>query len=352
MQNQSVLMTGIARRGMTLLEMVISVSILVVVLMLVFTASHFGIKSVQESIETTYVQSKGEITLNALDNDLVESTYLGTYAVSFTLGGTGYTVQDAAINYKVPLAFASSGNPAGVPVRIIDNTQQAFSAIFPVAGTGHGPDFFMQLVFGWRDDARLVANLDVSSSTYTSLQGPGLKTDSGSLPPGIALDGLGRTPAGYMQDMFVPNPSAVVGSQGVFDESVEGIDIDQDGLLQTKFAVGYIERSYCIGTVNPSGTVIPTPCLTSVQSSRTALADSNVLAKIAGPASGTPRNPIGSIFALAPSGQYISQSRLTVSLWVLSVSSADRLPRLVHATSTIFLRNDTSQVQGTIINAP
>ena len=352
MQNQGALMTGLARRGMTLVEMIIAVSILIVVLMLVFSASHFGIKSVQESIETTYVQSKGEITLNALNNDLVESTYLGTYAVSFTLGGTAYTVPSAAINYKVPLAFASTGNPTGVPVKIISNTQQAFSAIFPAAGVGHGPDFFMQLVFGWRDDARLVPNLDVSSATFTSLQGPGLKTSSSALPLGVALDGTSRTPAGYMQDMFVPNASAAVGNQGVFDESVEGIDIDQDGVKQTKFAVGYIERSSCIGNLNPIGAVIPTPSPAAVQSSRTALADSNVLVRIAGPTGRTPRNPVGTIFTLAPGGQYISQSRLTLALWVLSVSGADRLPRLVHATSTIFLRNDTSEVQGVIVNAP
>lgn len=311
------------QRGMTLLEIVVSATIFALVISLCFSVSIFSARSFNESISFSYLQTKGERALKTMSEDVADA-----YALDpVTVNEDGNAFYGAQINYRVPITYGQPNlvkpgasyhlvNPNGLPV---------FSQ--SVANPTMPGDFYLMLDFGWRDDRFSVVNQDTSASV--PLQGPGLKTTGA---PAEVLIANGFTPNGHMSFRFVKNRNAELGIDGIYSESVHGVDIDNDGALTSRYAVGYLER--CIWLDNDRN--IASGQLgdeTLMQSSRMALADSNVLLPINGTATGD-QDSLKTTRLFSKSG-----SRVDITLWLVSVGEL-QVPRVVKCSTSVFLRNN------------
>lgn len=311
------------QRGMTLMEIVIAATIFALVVALSFSVSLFSARSFNESISFSYLQTKGERALKSMTEEVCDA-----YALDpTTVVEDGDTFYGAQINYRVPINFGQPNlvkpgatyhlvSPAGLPV---------FRET--VANPTMPGDFYLTLDFGWRDDRFLVQNADTGSDA--PLQGPGLRTTGA--PSDVSIVS-GLTPNGHMSFRFVKNRNAELGVNGIFDESVHQVDIDNDGALTSRYVVGYLERCIWLNNDRNSATG-QLGDETLMASSRMALADSNVLLPINGTATGDPE-------LMKTARLFVkSGSRVDISIWLVSVGDS-QLPRVVKCSTSVFLRNN------------
>lgn len=311
------------QRGMTLLEIVMATSIFALIVSLCFSVSIFSARSFNESISFSYLQTKGERALKNMTEEVCDAYALDP---TFVIEDGSY-FYGAQINYRVPITYGQPNlvkpgasyhvvSPAGLPV---------FSE--SVANPTMPGDFYLTLDFGWRDDRFSVQNSDTNTSV--PLQGPGLRT-SGAPSDVTIVNSL--TPNGHMSFRFVKNRNADMGINGIYDEAAQGVDIDNDGLLTSRYVVGYLER--CIWLDNDRNAATGQLGDESLMSSsRMALADSNVLLPIGGTATGDPEN-MKTTRLFVKSG-----SRVDVTIWLASLGES-RIPRVVKCSTSVFLRNN------------
>jgi hypothetical protein len=273
------------------------------------------------------MQSKGETALRRMMDDLDDSTRVSTNSISWN----SYVFNNAEVRYRVTLKYvAQTTNPLGMAV-FLKTIPASYNPVF-------SDDFYMDLDFGWRDGRLMVPNLD-DSSKLVPLQGSGLRC-GGSLPAGIALDGNGRTPDGFMSFRFQPDDRWQVGLRsppGIFDEALEGVDIDGDGKTQSRYVVGYVEQAYYVAPYVGA----PESAYVLVQNSRQQVAESFILQ----PAQA---QPSGSDPSVLPTTQLFQSNasdpaRLEIHLWLLRTGQNGE-PYLAHCTTVEFLRNNTSYV--------
>jgi hypothetical protein len=380
-------------RGVTALEAVMATAIFAVIVAMAFLLTSTATRTFDEQILTSDLQTKGERGIRTMQEIITEAQTLNTFNVT---GPNGDTFHNAGISFQVPCTYNTPtaydpnysyemSTMQGSAVWSEYNANPAWTPNGVTPKTGNpgllGQDFSLFLKWGWRDDNRLVTNLE--NQQITVLQGPGLKVNASDLPAGIMLDSNGRTPGGYMVFQFVQDPNANVGlasPPGVFDEALEGIDIDGDGQLNSKYAVGYIQQAFYMGAPNggqpPNSQVVP--------ESQYQLAASNVLQPLTGnPNYADYNNTVqansaiiqGSqanmttayniqtnlIFVVPPvkdstgqpvidplTNQPYRYSQLNISYFLLSFSENHKIPHAAHCQTTVFLRNnvDTSSNQG------
>ncbi len=135
-----------------------------------------------------------------------------------------------------------------------------------------------------------------------------------------------------MSFRFVKNRNAELGLNGIYDESVHRVDIDNDGSFSSRYVVGFLER--CIWLNNDRN--IATGQLgdeSLMPSSRMALADSNVLLPLNGSATGDPE-------AMKTTRLFVKNgSRVDINLWLVSIGDS-QIPRVVKCSTSVFLRNN------------
>lgn len=330
-------------RGMTLIEVVMATVILSVVLMMTFMLSNSAVLSFEEKVATANLQTKGEETLKSMEDHIGDAQVLDP----ITIIQNGNIFYNAQVNFQVPVthvvdprqnaknqaqnvSLPQAVYPSFAPVtkQIRLTSSGAVDPNAPVIG-----DFYLNLSFGWRDDNRLVTD---ASGMVLPLQGPGLQLNNQSdvTVSNVNLDNKKLTPNGYMAYRFVMDTNARVGANGVFDEQVEGVDIDGDGQKSSKYAVGYIERSYWI---LPAGQTDITAGGTIVPESTYVLGASNVLQPLPGDASGSNPDTLKKNQIFKKVG-----GRLDVALWLVSYNQERRIQRVSHCHTYIFLRNSNN----------
>lgn len=312
-----------AYRGMTLLEIAVAVTIFAMIIAIAFSVTMTSVRSFDESIANSYIQTKGEKALKIMTEEIGDAYALEPISVV----DDGITLYGAQINYRVPIKYGSPNLvkpganynrvlPAGLPVF----REQVVNPTMP-------GDFYLTLDFGWREDRSTVVNLDGGASV--PLQGPGLRV---SLPPdGVALSS-GLTPNGHMAFRFVRNVNSTLGENGIFDEVAEDIDIDNDGMKNKRYVVGYLER--CIFLDNDRNAATGSLGSEALwQPSRMPMADSNILQPIDNSLTGDPEQ-------LKTNRIFVKNgSRLDVNLYLASVGTKG-LTRVVKCSTSIFLRNN------------
>jgi hypothetical protein len=358
---------------MTLMEVMVASAIFALLILMALAITHRTMVSFQEQIYEATLTHKGERTLKALQDDLSDATLIPvgsnvTGSASDVVwtdpnGGGTYTFKNAQINYKVPVRFYNPTiNQLNLSVQINQTPVQPLD-VNGLVDIGHGAgsspptftgDFNFNMLYGWRDTARFVPNTDDGSKTV-ALQGPGLHC-SGTLPTGVTGN---PTPNGYCCYRFQPNPKMFIGkfgATGIYDEALEGNDLDGDGFKTSKYIIGYLERCYFVG--NPGVEVL-------VPESRQAYSDTCVLqpcTSVTGAADqlisnrifDSEANDFGSIEQYMSGGANYSLGsqtldpfvRLRVCLWLLK-SAADGRPHLMKCTTTAFMRNNAAYVIAT-----
>jgi prepilin-type N-terminal cleavage/methylation domain-containing protein len=324
--------------GFTLLEMLIAVGILSVALALTLGLTHSSTVSFMERVREADVENKGDRILTTMREELADSTKVNYVDVVDTQ--SGYHFKDAELWFKVPLKFVQTGtNNMGYSVSL----QSYPGAVFPT------DDRKFCLIWGWRDQRFTVRNLDVSDTSLRSamplLQGPGLRTNATALPQGIQLDGAGRTPEGFVAFRFQMDHNANYGKtmqNGVISEAQEGEDLDGDGLLNSTYAVGFIERAcyvlpYRSGGWSDAQKADPSNYVV-VDATRDVLGVTNVVQPVVLP--GATTDP-----ALLKTNRIftLQGSRVDVNLWLLSLA-ANGHPFLIRRGSSIFMRNNTTYI--------
>jgi hypothetical protein len=338
-------------------------------------------RSFSEKIATSDLQAKGERCVKTMEETIGEGETLESADVTQTVSGTTSVFYNAAITFQIPVTYntqdVTSGNyqefntltGSAVWYEYNQDPNWTWNGLAPGQSPPGGgtpnptpfvpqADFSLFIKWGWRDDRRLVINRD--NGEAMPLQGPGMNVLSAELPAGMSLDTVtNKTPGGFMQFSFVQDASANVGTNGIFDEAVEGIDIDGDGLMTSKYAVGYIEQSIWI---LPSGTPYVTAAqtygfagATKLSESVYPLASSNVLQPLPGDSARTnthfqmktnrifvleqQRDSAGNLI-LDVNGKPIDLATLDINFFVLSLTEKGKLPHVAHCQSTIFLRNN------------
>jgi prepilin-type N-terminal cleavage/methylation domain-containing protein len=323
-------------QGMTLVEVVISTAILGVVIMMTFMLSNSAVLSFEEKVATANLQTKAEETLKSMEDHIGDAQVLEPLD----------TLQNGISFYCSEVAFQVPVTHVIDPRKFSGPNPAYYTTIYPIfapvtsqlRGTGgisKGPvpgDFFLMLSFGWRDDTRMVKDIN---GTQVPFEGPGLMMQQSDVPvSGVTLDSNKLTPNGYMAYRFVMDTNARIGQNGIFDEKVEQVDIDNDGLMTTQYAVGYIERSYWIlpagqSDVTSGGTLIP--------ESTYVLGASNVLQPVIGDAVGKAPDKLKTNWIFNKIG-----GQLDVSLWLACYNQERRIQRVTHSHSTIVLRNSAN----------
>ena len=302
-----------------MIEVVISVALLAVLTMISFTVTFFASESFNDKVQLATLELKGERALKKFVEDISDGTTVSTLAV--TTNNCIFT--DGEIRFKVPVSFVDTTNanvalrnPSGVPVSITTQTS-ADNPTFP-------NDFKLNLIFGWRDDSTPVINLE--NNSLTLLQGPYLKV--ASVPVGMTLIS-GRTPSGEMAYRFVMNLSAPLGNNGIYDESVLRVDVDNDGAFTSVYAFGFLERYYRVDN-DADGSAE-----TEISDSIKIVADSNIILPIVlnGLSTTSDQTNMKTTRIFSRSG-----TQVDVHLFLLNVGTDGR-PRVTHCTTTIFLRN-------------
>jgi len=109
--------------------------------------------------------------------------------------------------------------------------------------------------------------------------------------------------------------------------------------LTSKYAVGYIEQSFCVlpkNQVHLAAGAVVYGSGTKVQDSLYALASSNVLQPLPGDitkAGDATKMQTNRIFV-------VNGSQLNINFYVLSISEDHKIPHTAHIQTTIFLRNN------------
>jgi hypothetical protein len=307
---------------MTLLEILIASVIFAVILGVSFSLTVQTTQSFDESINFNYLQGKGEKSLKKMIDEIGDAHALSPNNV---VDG-GFTFPNAEIGYRVPVTY---GDPSVVkPGSNFQVVQPAGLPVFrePTANPTLTGDFYLTLDFGWRDERLNVTNLD--NGLIVPIQGPGLRT--AEAPDGVNLVG-GRTPNGHMSFRFVINRTAPLGADGIFDESVERIDIDGDGKMDASYAVGRIERAIWLDNDNNTATgLFGDESLLPI--SQVSMADSNVLLPLVNIAGDPAQMKTNRLFVKVG-------SRVDINMWLASVGPS-RIPRVVFCSSSVFLRNN------------
>jgi hypothetical protein len=363
-------MTGIQpSRGMTMMEAVVASSIFAIVIAMSFSVLHFSSKSFTESVQVANLQLRGEASLRLVVDLIADSKKLDSVPVPTGSGDhhfseySGRVFNNAEIQFKVPVSNPSQGN---LPVSASTLPTKVVGALgYDPKYTGVEPtfpgDFGADLVYGWRDDGRNI----FSNKRMIPLQGPCIEVDPGiAIPSGITLADTrtlvrggstptvkNSTPEGYMCIRFVMNPNATLGQNGVFSEKDEDVDVDGDGLKESNYAVGYLERSYFVYNKRDATGLCDEKSPTFIPDSVSILADSNILQPLDSPpnhsSDSNASNPetatsyeeatrmkTNRIFTFDPQNPKV----LCINLFLLSMGEA-RIPRVVHSTSLNFLRN-------------
>lgn len=356
---------------MTLIEVMVASGIFAVVISLSFGVTIFTTRSFDEKVRVSGMQTKGERALKELMEGITEATAVITEpsdAVESRTGNTtkgSYTFFGGRILFKIPISFGQAANqqavvnPTGLPVFKQDMSKANLVFPRPMGGMPGTGDFDLVLVFGWRDDRRYV--MDMDTNQRVPLQGPGLRCPTYDLPPGMTLNAKGRTGAGGMGYQFVMNERAPLGVDGIFDESVEDIDVDGDGSKYCRFAVGFIEQFYVMDT-DGDGNLSEE---TAVAESRQPMAESNVLMPLYGQDASTMYDASSqtsldstlpyalnsanamrtcNLFFLeplpAPASQTRRPTKLWINMWMVTLGS-DRRPLVAPLKSMVFLRNQS-----------
>lgn len=325
--------------GMTMIEALIASAIFAMVISMCFGILHWSSQSFAEQIREATLTDKGEKIMKAVMEDLADATQITTPQPVTCFG---YTFADAEVRFKVPLRFKNMqiNTQTGQPV----NAKGYAVTIWPVPvtvdpATGlivnaptFSDDFDFRLVYGWRDTARWVPNLD-DNSKPVPLQGPGLQTNSSYLPAGVTLTS-GRTPDGRICFRFQMNrnkKAGKYGKDGLISEYEEGIDLDGDGQKSSTYALGYLERSYWIeGASQP------------VAGSRQAIGDSCIVQPTVQLTGDSTQLKTSRIFRSADT----NQTRVEVCVWVLTMDTSGEL-HMMRCTTTDFLRNNAQYVTAT-----
>lgn len=323
-------------RGMTALEVMIASAIFAMVICLSFGLTHWTTKSFNEQIREATLVDKGEKALKVIQEDLADSTRV---TVQDVLSG-GFTFPAAEVRFKVPLRFASPGsNPKGYACTIHPVAVVYDAAGHPVNAPTFADDKDFRLVFGWRDNARFVPNLDDAlpggGNRQVPLQGPGLKP-GGGLPGDMALGAGGVTQDGFVCFRYQMNPNVRVGKygqNGLVSEAQEKIDLDGDGQMNSVYALGYIERSYWVG---------PAGAETIVQSSRQPVGDSCILQPVAITTGGDAKQlKTNRIFDAPP-----NPTRIEMCIWIMMMDGEGQV-HMLRCTTADFLRNNAAYVTAT-----
>lgn len=320
--------------GMTMIEAVIASTIFALVIAMSFAILHWTTQSFNEQIREATLTDKGEKVIKAIQEEMTDATsvMIPNFSVS-----NGYTFYRSEIRFKVPKRFTCAANPSGYAVTIAPVDTRYYVPTF-------SDDKDFTLKYGWRDNLRMVPNLD-DGSRAVPLQGPGLKTGATYCPPGVTLSS-NVTPDGFMCFRFVMNTKVQMGkfgTKGVLDEAQERIDVDGDKAFTSKFALGYMERCYAMGneTQDP---------LVPVGESRQPLGDSWVLQPILGAAPVTGEDPTtvatNRIFTDVSPTDPKNLSCIQACVWLLTMDSAGQ-PHLMKCTTDNFQRNSANYVTAT-----
>ncbi|HYG76562.1 MAG TPA: prepilin-type N-terminal cleavage/methylation domain-containing protein [Planctomycetota bacterium] len=325
-------------RGMTLMEVVVAASIFSLAIALSFSTMNHASITVKNQVHEASLRDRSEKAIRTMQDGLADATQVGIRHVT----DGSYVYLNAEIRFQVPIRFkntsltANNGQKAGLPVTFTSPPKQVVENPSPPT-FNDDYDFFIS--YGWRDFARFVENAD-DPGRVVALQGPGLRPTSGSvLPDGLVLL-LGRTPRGYCRFRFQRDPSIRIGKfgkDGMIDEAAEGVDLDSDGQKTSKFAVGYLEFSCCIGSTTDivavpiAGTIMP-------------ISASCVLQRLNDTATVTTASEASQ---LKTSRIFFNNSgissRIDVAFWMVHLDSNDQ-PHLCKSVITDFLRNNASYV--------
>jgi hypothetical protein len=347
--------------GMSLLEVTVGSAMFSLIMALFFSVTHWTTKAFQEQVLDGTQINKGEMAVRTIEDELSDGTLASVTAplipvtINTPLGPRD--LPNACVKYKLPLRFKSTGNASGYAFFIDELTNS--DATF-VKDNVKGGDLQFTLRWGWRDNNRYVTNAD-DSSAMVWLQGPGLNPGSAPLPTGVTkstgfTDGTnvsGVTPrvypsgtlySGTMCIRFQVNTGASLGKygkNGFISEYQEGIDLDGDGSLNTLFAIGYLERCYCVG---PNGGISGFDEL--IPESRQPIGgDSAILLPVPNPSpnSGPPDKLKSNLLfyqEIDPvSLTAITPARISVSMWMLRWLPEGE-PHLQHFRTSVFLRNN------------
>jgi hypothetical protein len=326
-------------RGFSAIEAVISSVIFGVVVVMSFGAMNHSSKSFQSSITQAYLTDKGEKALRLMQEELADATQVGVQSIYINVPGKGTTeFRNALIYFQVPTRYKNSS----------DNKQGYSVKIAPVK-IGYGPDptfpddVDFSLRYGWRDPFRMVPN-EEDGGKMVYLQGDefGLKTTSPDIPPEVMDSGTGRTIKGYNGYRFQLDPTVTMGKygrNGVISEQIEDFDLDGDGAKTSVYAIGYIERFYCMGLPPlPGFPIYP------VEASLARIGESTVVQPIGYPdnyitAESPQKMKSTSLFYADPN----VSSRVDVCIWMIQMNEIGE-PHIVRMQVTDFMRNNTKSV--------
>jgi hypothetical protein len=332
----------IERKGFSAIEAVISSTILGLVITMSFTAMNHSSKSFAGQIKQAYLTDKGEKAIRLMQEELSDATRVGVKALTMKVDGKDVTFPNSLVYFQVPTRYKTSDdNKMGYSVKIAP-----VSIAFGPAPT-YPEDFDFSLRYGWRDPFRMVPN-EEDSGKLVFLQGDekGLLTKSADVPPGVLDSVTNRTKNGFNCYRFQVDPSVSMGkagANGVIDESKEDADLDGDGKKESVFAIGYIERFYCVG--DPPKPEDATASVTPVVESIARIGESKVIQPMSYPSGHTYTSDaakemkVTNLFWADP----LNPSRIDVCIYMLEVNETGE-PFIVRMQVTDFMRNNTKYV--------
>jgi hypothetical protein len=331
-------------KGFSVLEAVISATILGLVVTMSFSAMNHSSKSFAGQIKQAYLTDKGEKAIRLMQEELADATRVGVKALSINVDGTDVTFPNALVYFQVPTRYATAkdgDNPNGYAVRI------AKVAIAYGPAPTFPEDFDFNLRYGWRDPFRMVPN-EEDSGRLVFLQGDsvGLLSKSADIPASVLDPTTKRTKNGFNCYRFQVDPSVSMGkfgANGVIDEAKEDRDLDGDLKKESKFAIGYIERFYCVGDPpDPSAAVVS---VTPVPESIARIGESKVIQPMKYPsghvhtADSAKQMNVTNLFWADP----LNPSRIDVCIYMIEVNEQGE-PHIVRMQVTDFMRNNTKYV--------